>query len=411
MNQESQSNILEPPTEAQTEALIGAFEALGPKISKNDLLDFLSNTLMGDFPLAVELVYEHYTGKRPINVNGCHCRPDYGEGCTACSSWHHLFHGDKEVEEAPPISYAIDGFLQNDAITMIGGLPGHGKTWVMLSMVKALLEGTPLFGYKGFAVKEPSKRVVYLCPESSLTPFAHRLKLFGLNNHVRGPGHGKLFLRTISVDNDKLTLDDIRLRHAIDGADVFLDTAIRFMDGDENSASDQREFGNTLFRLLGAGARTITAAHHAPKGSENIAADRMTLETILRGTGELGAMVATCWALKQIDSSTNTVYVKNVKARDFEACQPFVLGGRPHISDHGDFIMAQPPGMAVAPAVQKHTRTSDRLDEARALRKAGKSTAEIAAQVGVSDRQVRRWKLGADIQPDIADIQCPGTRT
>jgi hypothetical protein len=75
----------------------------------------------------------------------------------------------------------------------------------------------------------------------------------------------------------------------------------------------------------------------------------MTLETILRGTGELGAMVATCWALKQTDKTANQIYIRNVKARDFESVGDFAIEGRPHINETGNFKLVSKPGLAVAP--------------------------------------------------------------
>jgi AAA domain len=163
-------------TSAGVDTVFADFKTLGAKFDKYQLAEFIKAN-SAEPELVAELLDEHYR-PRTTNENGCTCRFEDGEACSLCGSWHRLFHGDEEVLNAPPITFAIDGFLQNDAITMIGGLPGHGKTWVMLSMVKALLEGAPLFGYDGFKVTEKASKVVYLCPESSLTPFAHRLKLF-----------------------------------------------------------------------------------------------------------------------------------------------------------------------------------------------------------------------------------------
>ena|ERR1700746_1346098 len=163
-----------------------------------------------------------------------------------------------------------------------------------------------------------SDRVLYLIPESGLGPFVHRLKLFGLTEHVKS---GRLFYRTMTAIEQRASLVDPRLLKAAEGADVFLDTAIRFMEGDENSASDSRAFANTLFKLQGVGTRTITGAHHSPKGFDG--REQMTLENTLRGSGDIGAMLCTCWALKQVDFATNLILMKNVKPRDFEACAPF----------------------------------------------------------------------------------------
>ena len=250
-----------------------------------------------------------------------------------------MFHTYADFENAPPLSFAIKDFLQNDAATLFGGLSGHGKTLVMLSTAKALLagEGARLWDY--FEVQERAERVVYLIPESSIGPFKHRLKLFGLYDYVRD---GRLLVRTLSMGPTP-SLSDPRILAAAKGAHVALDTAVRFAtDGDENSAGDnQRGLATDIFALLNAGARTIFGAHHAPKtfATQTV----MTLENVLRGTGDIGAMLATAWGMKQLDPAQNIIHFENVKPRDFEPPGPFQLIGRPHIDTEGDFKMYKPP--------------------------------------------------------------------
>ena len=67
---------------------------------------------------------------------------------TNSGSWRDVFHSFSDFEDAPSLSFAIKGFLQNNGATLIGGLSGHGKNLLMLSIVKALLSGerAPSFG-------------------------------------------------------------------------------------------------------------------------------------------------------------------------------------------------------------------------------------------------------------------------
>lgn len=227
--------------------------------------------------------------------------------------------------------------------------------------------------------------MLYLVPESGLGPFVYRLKLFGLLDHVRD---GRLYYRTLSArDGMRVALDDPRILKAAEGADVFLDTAIRFMTGEENSASDHRAFADLLFKLQAHGARTIAGAHHSPKAFEG--KESITLENALRGSGDVGAMLATCWAVKQVNAESNRLYMKNVKARDFEPCKPFEIEGRPHIDQTGAFKMAAAPGMATLPA--KPAGKVEKWELARALRRDGKTLAEIAEKLDVNPRTVEKW--------------------
>jgi hypothetical protein len=250
-----------------------------------------------------------------------------------------MFHSFEEFGKSKELDFAIDGFLQTRGATMIAGLAGHDKTFIMLSMVKALLTGNKLWDL--FAVKERATRVVYLIPESSIEPFKYRLKLFGLLDYVRDD---RLLVRTLSK-GPAPCLSDPRILTAAKDADIFLDTAIRFNfsnDSSENDATDnQRGLAADIFALLGASARSVIPAHHAPKGfaKETV----MTLENIVRGSGDLGAMLATCWGVRQLDRDRNIVYVQNCKPRDFEPCGPFQLVGRPFIDTEGDFRIHKRP--------------------------------------------------------------------
>lgn len=260
----------------------------------------------------------------------------------------------------------------------------------MLAMVRALLEGGKLFHH--FAVTKKAERVIYLIPEAGLGPFAARLKTFHLEQYVR---EEKLFCRTLSAQG-QLSLSDPRILEAAKGADVFLDTAIRFMTGDENSAAEQRAFADSLFALQRAGARTITGAHHSPKsfGKDTY----MTLENVLRGSGDIGAMLATCWGLSQIDANSTRIFVQNVKARDFCPCDPFIIQGRPSIDQSGYFELPNPPGFAGALSDNKpqvgrpqNPGTEDKISQAQEMHANGKSYKEIADALGVPKSTVGFW--------------------
>jgi hypothetical protein len=314
--------------------------------------------------------------------------------------WRSLFHTYQEFENASPLAFAINGFLQEAGVTLIGGLAGHGKTLIMLAMVRALLEQSPLFGHGPFTVPCRARRILYLTPESSLGPFQSRLQLFRLYEHVRAD---RLLVRTLSC-REQISLSDPRLLKAAEGADVFLDTAVRFMDGSENDVESARPFADSLFRLLNAGSRSITGAHHSPKGFEG--QDHMTLENILRGSGDLGAMLCTCWGVRQIDPVRNRLYVQNVKPRDFQPCAPFILEGRPHLDGAGRFLMTHRPGDAgeLSQHLPRHkgggrpatSGRTEKLASAVAMRADGVSLREIEKKINVPKSTLGKWLLEHD---------------
>jgi hypothetical protein len=121
---------------------------------------------------------------------------------------------------------------------------------------------------------------------------------------------------------------------------VILDTLSRFSTArDENSASDNRQLSTEMFGLLAAGARAVVAIHHAVKGSAK--EPRLTLETALRGTGDLAAIADAVWGLQCKGEQKLEIRLQCVKARDFEQPKPFHILGRPYINRRGDFVIEE----------------------------------------------------------------------
>jgi AAA domain len=144
------------------------------------------------------------------------------------------------------LDYAVT-LLQDYTVTAIAGLSGHGKTWITLSIAKALLFG-PGKLWDLFEVPQRADKIIYLIPEASRSAFKKRLKLMGLYEEV-----GKrLFVRTLTK-GPALPLTDTNILREAKGAHIFCDTAIRFMQSaDENSASEAPGRG----RHLGSRVRT-----------------------------------------------------------------------------------------------------------------------------------------------------------
>jgi hypothetical protein len=70
----------------------------------------------------------------------------------------------------------------------------------------------------------------------------------------------------------------------------------------------------------------------------------MSLEAVLRGTGDIGATMCSAFGVKQINATDNILHMECVKARDFTAPGPFEITGRPFISEGGDFGLYKAPG-------------------------------------------------------------------
>ncbi|MCU1309806.1 MAG: hypothetical protein JWO20_931 [Candidatus Angelobacter sp.] len=250
------------------------------------------------------------------------------------TDWRELYHTFDELENAPPVTFLIEGFLTEDAITAIAAPVAQRKSLIALNVVHALLTGEKLFDQ--FSVTKKPARVLYLCPEMGIQSFSERLKRIGLMRYV-----GKtLFCRTMS--SGTLELDELTPEQ-LDGAVVILDTAIRFLKGDENSSQDMRLFAESIFRIMKDGAASVVLLHHSVKGTKD--SGTLSLDNAMRGSGELGAFVASCWATRLQDPTEpykSASYLVNVKQRDFKS-DPFEITSGPDCRLH----ILSAPGDAV----------------------------------------------------------------
>ena len=183
-----------------------------------------------------------------------------------------------------------------------------------LNVAWSLITGKPLFDY--FKVLRQPKRVLYLCPEMGLRSFTDRVRKIGLLPYVGET----LFCRTMSK-GDTLQLPELQPEE-LEGAVVILDTAIRYLKGDENSSQDMRVFAESIFNLMPRdgkpGAMAVLLLHHSLKGTKD--SGELTLENCMRGSGELGAFLTSGWGTRLQDPSDaySPSYFKNIKPRDFD---------------------------------------------------------------------------------------------
>jgi AAA domain len=223
--------------------------------------------------------------------------------------WRRLFHTPEEVRNAKPVGFLIEGFLQRDGATGLVSLVAERKSIAALNISHALLTGEPLFGR--FAVTHPPERVIYLCPEVGLSSFKERLEKIGLLPFVDS---GKLLVRTLSAEG-RLELDDPDFLECVPGSVIVLDTAVRFMKGGDTDPEVVKQFVDSVLNLT-RHAEAVLVIHHAVKSADG----PMTLESMVRGGGDLGAFLCCCWGTRMhthgdYESLSN---FQNLKPRDFD---------------------------------------------------------------------------------------------
>ena len=255
-----------------------------------------------------------------------------------------MFDSYEELKNAPPVKFLINKFLQAYGLTLIAGLSGHNKSWLMMYMVKCLLTGEQMFDR--FDVETVDK-VVYAVPELTRAQAYLRFALkFGLDEYLK---NGRLLISTLNIGR-KISLAEPELLELCNKSKpvIFLDTLPRFReDGrDESSADGNKQMADQIFNLLAQGALAVIAAQHSPKGFETEWV--MTKENVVRGSGDIIAMASTIWGIRQLtaadDGTANIAYIQNVKPRDFDPIPAFTVRLRPCIDERGVIEMVAEPG-------------------------------------------------------------------
>jgi hypothetical protein len=233
-------------------------------------------------------------------------------------TWRSYFKSITELDQGE-VRMLIEEFLP-EGTSFIGALPGEGKTLLALSMAKALTTGRPFLGK--FAVPAVTS-VLYLIPESGGRAFRGRCERFGISQDPE-----RFRCRTISEGptlplSDPITLAAVREMRPV----VIIDTLIRFSRSmDENAAAQNKQMADDIIALRQAGAVAVVVIHHSTKAMRDAG---MTLETVLRGTGDLAAMADGVWGmLRDIrlydrGKGPNQINIECVKPRDFTPALPF----------------------------------------------------------------------------------------
>jgi hypothetical protein len=308
------------------------------------------------------------------------------EKFVAPADWRGLFHSKDEVLNCQPPTFLIENFLACQAICAIAAPVGQRKSIIALNVARSLCTGEPLFGFLP-VVTRPS-RVLYLCPEMGLISLSDRVRNIGVGECLGDT----LFLRSMNLGGlDLLDLPDVALQESV----LIIDTAIRFMQGDENSAKDMKLFSDVLFNIQRRqGPKgAVIILYHSPKTTRDTF--ELTLENCLRGSGELGAAVTDAHGTRMQnpgDRWNSKKFISHVKCRDYEGVEDFEVS-----CDRATAVLTKTGEAGVKAVLSAKKRgpksNADGIDDAaRAFIKARANLTVSALLSGLSDLGIERGR-------------------
>jgi hypothetical protein len=307
---------------------------------------------------------------------------------------------DKELE------HVLARMLPLDGVTGIGAFSNEGKTWIMLSMAKAIASGERWLGF--FDVKKFP--VLYLIPEAGGLSVKKRMKQLDIRL-------GEDFLLRTRSKGQTLALTNKAILAGAKGRVVFMDTFVRWLDGrDEKDATQIAQLNDDIMDLLRAGAVAVVVAYHSPKSDKDKSGDRMkrvmTPDNMFRGSGDVYALLDSALGIMQLDWKTKEktlLQIEQLKPRDFEPWPPFQIQGKPYIDQQGDFVLVKEPGKCgyLAEEIEDQVASDPAVAVVREfLRKKAKATVEETMEVlskggfPHSSAQAKRYRAAARAKPE-----------
>ncbi len=199
------------------------------------------------------------------------------------------------LQSPPQISWVVENLLPQESVGILAGLPGYGKSWMMLDLAIECARGGKWLGQ----FNTTAGTVLYVDEESAAALLNRRLnKLLNGKDVSRESLDVHFALGQGLCLNDRASVD--RLRGQIETLKpklVIVDSLIRVHRAEENSAKEMAQVSAVIQKIFREYKCTFLFADHQRKPSNfSVGSDQL-----LRGSSEKLAFVDSLLSLKRKD--------------------------------------------------------------------------------------------------------------
>ncbi len=240
-----------------------------------------------------------------------------------------------ELVKQPPVKWLVDGMLPLASVTILGGSPAVGKSYLALDLAMRLAHGCDEWMGAELLGHGP---VVYLALEGT-AGLAGRARAWRKHHEGEKPQHELLVVNPLGASADgappltekqrKRTLQQLRKLHEqLNGklALVIIDTLTLSIEGDENSSEAMRPALRLASQVAAEFGCAVLLIHHIRKEQAKKERESKAPPALgdLRGSGALGGnvdQVLLAWR-KQTDGEDGERFLRVAKAKDGDEGAP-----------------------------------------------------------------------------------------
>jgi len=223
-----------------------------------------------------------------------------------------LVHADDFSQQPAPIKWMVKRWIQSNALIMVHGPSGGGKTFLVLDMVLSIASRGAIAEWHGHKVRHGP--VVYLAGEGH---HGLRGRIAAWKQH-HGVKSLEMWLSRHGQDLNaaagyQKTADAIRAL-SVTPSVIVVDTLHRFLDGDENSAQDTKTMLDACGGLIQEFGCTVVLVHHTGVAAE--AQHRARGSSAWKGALDIEISVV------PPDNQGGSIQVVQRKSKDAELAEP-----------------------------------------------------------------------------------------
>jgi hypothetical protein len=237
--------------------------------------------------------------------------PIYGEnGETESGARRTISLSDLLLKQPGDIDWQVDGIFPSQSIGILGGPPAAGKSWMLMDLAIECARGGRWLG----EFQTQRGPVLYVDEESTEALLSRRFRQLLANKGIAENLDIHFLLRQGLCLTEPTSIDLLREHQKLIGPRiVILDSLIRLIDGDENSAVDMARFFRVIGRLVSESGSLFLFADHHRKPVKNDSP-----ETALRGSVDKSAAVDCVLSIKKAHGQIKVTHAKSRYGQELE---------------------------------------------------------------------------------------------